>query len=1372
MAFTLNPETGKIEFGVVADSTHDAISRDIASEFGVSETFNDDFNIGDPDFTDSFVNDNWTEDGSGDFTISGGVMNWETDNTEDNHFSFRDILGQTVNNTKWTLRFKLDVENFAQGGDATNQELYISLADTTNTATESTQDAIGLRFVTDNTLSEIRMLHADGQDLQAPTTLMTTNISATIWFVEIKRTSATGMTVNLFSDEDYTQLIETASTTISASITDLRYLRIQNRDGLDGTNDHTFDGTMDDVQFWNGSTTLTDWNSVGTNVVVNTSNQVMGFTTVGGGGDQGSFVDLTSVSDTNWVLRFKVNFSTLTLGAPSANFYVGMSDNNVTMAGVGTQDMISFHAHYHNTTQKFGAFDTDGAVVPKGDGDEIDLSTTPVTGTDYYVELRRTSSTTYDITLFSDRDYSVVIATDSGTCSANTIGLQYLKVAEFSGGTAVMTGIVDDIQFWNGITVPVITSSKWRMRFTLDITNLVESVGSDVSMWIGMSDEDETFGSNDAQDGFFLTTFVDNAVNFFRVQTSDNSAPRSSGSDGEFATKPTVSTFFFEMERDSMSQTTARLYTDNTYTSVSESITQAGISGTDNLKYLKLFNDEVPTNVNEINGTFDDFTFTDMTVEGQTDKTFTVDAQLVLSFVTIDEEFLVDAILVVIQEETFLVDVLIQAQGGLCGISLANLKAYWTFDETSGVLVNQATSIGSVDSLGTSADGTVGGSIDRSQTGQVSDSYEFEGLTETQAGNRIAIGSSTSQFNFMHTPNSEGTFNFWINPRDNSQTFADLFVNENNGSGNTGMFIGIALGKIQVRPRAPVTELLSPVVTDNALTPNVFNMVTVVWDETIGADIYFNGVFEKSLLRTGGSASSGNANHPLTIGARTDTQASVTFDGFLDESTAWDRKLTANEITILYNLNNSGSPIQEGNQAVCALVDALVQSLGDNGSCTANYMDDMLLQSDWVTTDTGSPGFNRINETTEKWEWSPDPQSVNATMAQDMSTVGRLGSKLNDNGGWRARFTLDLTSYTNGNSNHQFFGVRDVSQIRNHGANTPDQKFIGFRITSSVSGTGPNIITLSRNGGTGTFVTGGNFGSEVLTVAGGVIGCQIERTSSTSATVGMYTDGTFTTLINEFTWTIDSGITDLQYFGGGNWNFSQSGEGQFGGLMDDLEIINIGAIGNVGCAQVDTKLIFKQDEEFFVDAFIQALDQEKTFLVDARLKAFNTDKEFFVDGIAFVPPAKLFIVQGLIKGTVDEEFFIDSCLRSEPFFNFTVDACIQQNNLSEDFRVDALAFDFPVRLFLIDSIVRYSQGTTTEGGIPDLIIRVLRENITLTGRQIVEEIVKITSDPAEGFSFRGKTSRIKNWLTRLTLDNLIQEDGSNLDWYKTNWSLV
>lgn len=1346
---------------------------------------------------------------------------------------------------------------------------------------------------------------------------------------------------------------------------------------------------------------------VGTGVSVNTNSQVIDWVSQNIVGDNGSYVDLESVSDTEWVLRFKLNFSTLTLGAPSANFYVGMSDDNVTMAGAGTQDMISFHVHYHNSTQKFGAFDTDNATVPKGDGNDFDVDGVPLTGTDYYVELRRTSGTGYDLTLFSDRDYTVVIATGSGTCSANTVGLRYLKVAEHSGvGGAFMEGSINDVQFWDGITVPVITSNNWRMRFKLDITDLDISSGADLSLWVGMMSEDATSDSTNLQDGFQLGVFVDNILNKFVVNTPNNQAPRSSGIDQTMTTLPSENTFFIEMKRDSETETTVSFYTDETFTATSEVKTGiTGITGTSGLKYLKLFNDVLGNNANTMDGTFDDFTFTDLTdeVAGVEEETFLVDAFiqalgdngcaiifsdnfatstnwtqtgsqvtiasgeiqgwgadataqrvthdlvtplnddqwttefefefsaenntahdiLVLTdtdtvsstlqdhivcrfgssnnpvfallhggnsaigagsaiagdasintryfvrlqrlssevarltvfttgfdqalFGTVDVDltlfggtptglryvisetsdlggsgrtltgiidnlsikgcrtFTADAFVQELdQEETFIVDALLQAQGGLCGISLANLKAYWTFDETSGVLVNQATSIGSVDSLGTSADGTVGGEIDRQITGQVSDSYDFEGATETQAGNRITIGSSDSQFNFMHTPNGEGTFNFWINPTGGVNS--DIFIDQNNSGANTGFNIQLtAEDKINTRFRNGSTQdLLSTFNSVVTLSTGVFTMVTVVWDETTGADVYFNGVLIASHVRNGNTASSSDADHPLTIGTRTDAQASVTYDGLLDEATAWDRKLTANEIAILYDLNNAGNAIQEGNQATCVFVDALLQSLGDGGSCTSSiYTDDMSSATSWISSDTTPPGFADITGGVLAWEGLAD--GSNDTIATDLTLPSRVGKVLDDTS-FRVRFKQSygsvglLTHF-----NHEFFHVSDSDHTVNAGTGSEDA--IGFHV--QIGGGSPTqvVIPFYKNGSSTkvqavgtlhTISTGSTFFYEII------------RNSATSVTWNVYSDPLYTALVSTLTDSaVPASVGGLKYFKGGNWAFGNIANLLLGSV-DDLEILTIGTTGNVGCADVDAILLVvtidktfdvdailvnRIDKTFLVDTFSEAV-QTETFDINAILKATQTFN-FTIDGLLSITPSELYCVDALIQDTFDEDFTVD--VRLSALEEFTVDASIVRNKfftldafpqaisdeeflidsrvvlrIEKTFLVDAFtqeAPQIPVEFF-IDAIIRYAQGSAVGefGAIPDLIIRVLRENGTLTGRGIVDEIVIITT--AEDFPFRGKNSRIKNWLNRLRLDGLIQEDGSSPDWYKTIWSLV
>ncbi len=192
----------------------------------------------------------------------------------------------------------------------------------------------------------------------------------------------------------------------------------------------------------------------------------------------------------------------------------------------------------------------------------------------------------------------------------------------------------------------------------------------------------------------------------------------------------------------------------------------------------------------------------------------------------------------------------------------------------------------------------------------------------------------------------------------------------------------------------------------------------------------------------------------------------------------------------------------------------------------------------------------------------------------------------------------------------------------------------------------------------------------------------------------------------------------------------------------------------------------------FTTSSAEPAEQRGCAEVDANLKGIDLEFDFTVDGLAFVPPAKLTLVSAIIAGEIEKTFTIDSSLVKAPIFTFTVDACIQQNNNEGTFTIDGHVFILPVRNILVDAIVRYGQGASLLGAIPDLIIQALRENPpTLTGRGIVVKVVEITTgDPT--IPFTGKTSRIKNWLNRLRLDGLIQEDGSDPDWFETNWSLV
>ena len=90
------------------------------------------------------------------------------------------------------------------------------------------------------------------------------------------------------------------------------------------------------------------------------------------------------------------------------------------------------------------------------------------------------------------------------------------------------------------------------------------------------------------------------------------------------------------------------------------------------------------------------------------------------------------------------------------GVSKTGLKAYYTFNESSGNIVNQATSAGSSDSLGSNADMTISGAT-YSQTGKVGNALSFDGSNDYGT-----LGSSLSQWNLFHGT-GDWSINFWVN---------------------------------------------------------------------------------------------------------------------------------------------------------------------------------------------------------------------------------------------------------------------------------------------------------------------------------------------------------------------------------------------------------------------------------------------------------------------------------------------------------------------------------------------------------------------------------------------------------------------------------
>ena len=179
------------------------------------------------------------------------------------------------------------------------------------------------------------------------------------------------------------------------------------------------------------------------------------FTTANANDAPTIYYDLTSTSNEKWVLRYKLNITTIT--APgNYNFTCFMSvSDNTSHAGI-SQDSIGLLLLVSSGGTKYykcydrdntGLFDAD---PPTGD---ITFSYTPVTGT-IYVQITRSSTTAYTVKLYSDATYTTLIESASGTTVSTVTNLRYIKfgMMDNSGhATGALTATIDDIKFYNGV---------------------------------------------------------------------------------------------------------------------------------------------------------------------------------------------------------------------------------------------------------------------------------------------------------------------------------------------------------------------------------------------------------------------------------------------------------------------------------------------------------------------------------------------------------------------------------------------------------------------------------------------------------------------------------------------------------------------------------------------------------------------------------------------------------------------------------------------------------------------------------------------------------------------------------------------------------
>ena len=216
----------------------------------VAPTFEDDFDYA----TQSAADAAWV---STDTAINRvNITDDDLDFKADGSVSSKDKISYDLTSisTLFLSRFSVDFTTMtASGGSGTKAFFGV----TEGSVYDSTENHIGF-WVREqaSTANDMGIKTGVGGDWSSggATTLFSTVPSVTKYYVELKRTSATSITLSLYSDSNYSTLVETATSTISATGS-LRYFSIQTSDSSSASS--AIIGTFNDFKFYDGVTSAT-----------------------------------------------------------------------------------------------------------------------------------------------------------------------------------------------------------------------------------------------------------------------------------------------------------------------------------------------------------------------------------------------------------------------------------------------------------------------------------------------------------------------------------------------------------------------------------------------------------------------------------------------------------------------------------------------------------------------------------------------------------------------------------------------------------------------------------------------------------------------------------------------------------------------------------------------------------------------------------------------------------------------------------------------------------------------------------------------------------------------------------------------------------
>ena len=290
----------------------------------------------------------------------------------------------------------------------------------------------------------------------------------------------TNVYLRFYADKARTILLEEKSV-VFGSVTGLRYVKA---DIHDQGATQQFGLNITKFRLWNGITnpveqetaTHTDDFSADAWIDQDTKQQVTGgslaYDPRRDNTNDASSYDLQTIlgsgifaDDNAWCLQYVQNHSDVYTSGNGNRLWFGISDKDSATAQNGTHDFIGLYQNFDGTSYN-GAVGVNGGALPQNNTGTV----SPATSTNYYTRISRINKTTMRVQVFTGGYDEVVFYDETLTIASTIQNLRYLwigNLVDAAGGDSI-TGTIDDLSFWNGISSP--NASGKKIVFTNDDT--------------------------------------------------------------------------------------------------------------------------------------------------------------------------------------------------------------------------------------------------------------------------------------------------------------------------------------------------------------------------------------------------------------------------------------------------------------------------------------------------------------------------------------------------------------------------------------------------------------------------------------------------------------------------------------------------------------------------------------------------------------------------------------------------------------------------------------------------------------------------------------------------------------------------------------